>query len=167
MENIKSIQLSNLIVFFLLIRTDENFLSERSYVKEKFERIFIDKNIKINLKLEYTKSEKSLKNIIKKYNNRWNYSINDDDFLITFYIMRIMNYFYNDKYDDYSLKSTTEIVIEHLLENYKYFFNDYCSITTEDMKFLLHPLLKQKLEQYIENNNRIFKLLQLEEKIYK
>ena len=157
------IQLQNLIIYFIILYDDYAIYDDKYIIKNIYDKIFTG-NIK---KYDYENSDEILRRKINDYNHKFSYSINDVDFSII-YVSHYLTYkcYYgnggitgNDEYYVY--------VLNYIIKTYKQFFF-FNSIINEDMSYLLKSeYSRQQLKEYILYNNRIFKLLQLKEKIYK
>jgi hypothetical protein len=48
---------------------------------------------------------------------------------------------------------------------YKEFFNDFDNIKNDDLSYKIHGVLRGEMDNIINENNRLFKILKIKEKI--
>lgn len=153
-----TIQLTNLISYYSLMVVDNNFSSHITYVDEKFNIFFTNKPNKIDCIEHWLKIGKKDLIFFNEFDGmlqKWGLKTDNYNFDVYYFTFYLIYYSRNNKY-------TGKLNI--ILNIFKEFFNNNV-ICENDLTYVLHPLLREEVIKFKEENNRIFKLLHIKEKI--
>lgn len=170
----KTNNIINLLSYYLIFSSDNNLDSHISYFVEKYNCFFKEKP-----------NEKVCKNILKDNKSlmgRTNFELNMRNFRFTdkdenYYIYFFTYYFIiKTRIKLRSLKSgyknyvydediqNKEYLLTKIFSVYKEFFNDFDNIKNNDLSYKIHGVLRNEIDNIINENNRLFKILKIKEK---
>ena len=145
-------QLDNLLTYILIMKSDNNYKSDLSYVKEKYNRFFNGKPNNIDVVKDCLNrcNENQLFNLnFGHLLNRWKIKPTDEDFDIYYFTISV---------------ATCDITtIEYPIAEYKRFFNSFDYIKKGKNEKYAHMNLRIALTRL--KNNRLYKILKIKEKI--
>lgn len=167
----KTNKIINLLTYYIIFTWDENIKSDISYIVEKYYRIFNEKPNNINCKDFYLSIKDKFDDAVdfNRYMDRWNITVDDKDFDIYFFTYYLVtSSILILKEDGYYLDLDRSDKIHRLnkiIKIYKQFFKDFNSIDNYNNRDIAHQILRDEVDKYIIENNRLFSLLKIKENI--
>ena len=134
----------NLIGYWMLFSSDDNYrTSMLDYITEKYDLFFCGVP-DIDIISDYNKKIGLFKSDIISVMNRYRISVDDENFY-KFYITYCMCY-------------DTDITRSGLMNIYNYFFKTFNNICDINRVNVLHPVLRNALHDYIENDKIYYRI---------
>lgn len=153
------------------MKSDDNFESHISYVIEKYNIYFNSKPNKCDCIIHYLNKCNedvlfiaALHYIMKK----WNITIDNDDFDIFYFTFYFCYYtsFRDSKNNSVIISPTKEKKFSNMINYYNEFFENSESLSNEILSYTLHPILRDELVYYQMENQRVFKLFKIKDKLF-
>lgn len=148
----KANQLSNLILFSLILISDNNYDSSPDYIKENYYRFFNGRPDKMDVIEVFNKRNPDVNDIFTTLMKRWKITKDYKDFDIYYTSIMFTTIWNLNNIDD-------------ILNYYNVLYKSSDSLKNELKDSYAHENLRQKLILFQNKHSRYFKLLRLKEKI--
>jgi len=163
----KTTQVINLLSYYLIMRSDNNYQSHISYIEEKYNLYFNESPNKcdcIEHCIQTCNNDLSFATNFNASIKRWGIITTDKNFDIYYFTFYLCYFSKKNWTDDFTTPTKTDIVVD-ILTKYNDFFSNYNSLNDNILSYTLHPVLRNEIVYYQDANKRLFKLLKIKENI--